>query len=539
MIEKLLENWLDNASERSYQPVFVQILSGQGYRVVHSTRHTALEYGKDVLAVAPTGEGCAFQLKGQPGGKLGLSEFRTDIQPQLIQLMSQPVVFPGFPSKPHKAFLVSNGYFEEEVQRAVDDLNRGSYPSKVSLITRGDLLQWSRELGVSLWPAELEDSRLLLELFLSSPTDLFPASKLSTLISKVLALGIDEKVGSKAEFLRRVTSAALLTGIVTAGFAETTNHFAVACAWALFSVSILAAAEKHEISPDGAAHEALLLAEAAAADALAELWSEVNERRHLVEGNAFADPEVYGWRYTTLLGALTCLALFDDARHVLSDEDSNALRRWLMRHHENVDLWGEGALGCIVPWLIWLRKHDATLRSDLEIANLAEVVVARNQSRSPSPLASPYYSFEQVARFNLRLGKLRERTLLEGETFAGSSFTAELLVHLMVRTNLKQRCKHIWSDFTRLSHRTCVPDHSWEYCCLRVALGVSQTKLYPYTYNWDDLKREALSSEKLEVPVELATRPWLLALWWQVAPHRCTTPATHALADAVLPEWGT
>lgn len=53
MIEKLLENWLDSASERSYQAVFVQILSAQGYRVVHSTRHTALEYGKDVLAIDP------------------------------------------------------------------------------------------------------------------------------------------------------------------------------------------------------------------------------------------------------------------------------------------------------------------------------------------------------------------------------------------------------------------------------------------------------------------------------------------------------
>ena len=62
MIEKLLENWLDSASERSYQAVFVQMLSAQGYRVVHSTRHTALEYGKDVLAIDQDGNGCAFQV---------------------------------------------------------------------------------------------------------------------------------------------------------------------------------------------------------------------------------------------------------------------------------------------------------------------------------------------------------------------------------------------------------------------------------------------------------------------------------------------
>lgn len=134
MIEKLLENWLDSASERSYQAVFVQMLSGLGYRVVHSTRHTVLEFGKDILALAPDGTGCAYQLKGNPGGKLGLSQFRSEIQGQLVQLMSQPVIYPGFPSGPHRAFLVSNGYFEEEVHRAVDDLNRGPYPSKVELI---------------------------------------------------------------------------------------------------------------------------------------------------------------------------------------------------------------------------------------------------------------------------------------------------------------------------------------------------------------------------------------------------------------------
>lgn len=70
MIEKLLENWLDSASERSYQPVFVQMLVADGYRVLHSSRHCLLEYGKDILAIAPDGVGCAFQLKGDPKGRM-------------------------------------------------------------------------------------------------------------------------------------------------------------------------------------------------------------------------------------------------------------------------------------------------------------------------------------------------------------------------------------------------------------------------------------------------------------------------------------
>lgn len=265
MIGKLLENWLDSASERSYQPVFVQMLSAQGYRVVHSTRHQALEFGKDVLAIAPDGRGCAYQLKGNPGGKLGLDQFRSEIQPQLVQLMSQAVIFPGFPSEPHRAYLVSNGYFEEEVHVAVQSLNQGPYPSKVSLISRGNLLDWCQKLGALLWPSELDDTRLLLDLYLSDPRNVLPAEKLARLIGKVLALEpLQATLTKQPEFQRAVTSAALLTGIATSSFAETQNHFAVVSAWTLLAVTVIAAGQKHGFNISGAALETLQLAEAAA-----------------------------------------------------------------------------------------------------------------------------------------------------------------------------------------------------------------------------------------------------------------------------------
>jgi len=246
VIEKLLENWLDSASERSYQPVFVQMLSAQGYRVVHSTRHTALEFGKDVLAIAPDGKGCAYQLKGNPGARLTLNQFRNEVQPQLIQLMSQPVVFPGYPSGPHISYLVSNGYFDEEVQRAIDDLNRSNYLSKVNLISRGDLLRWCKKFGSSLWPSELKDTRLLLEIFLSNTRNILPTEMLSRLIGKVLSIHEpDAKLSGQAEYYRVVTSAALLTGIATSGFTEADNHLAVVSAWTLLVLNVIAAGEKH------------------------------------------------------------------------------------------------------------------------------------------------------------------------------------------------------------------------------------------------------------------------------------------------------
>ena len=156
MIEKLLENWLDSASERSYQPVFVQMLVADGYRVLHSSRHCLLEYGKDILAIAPDGVGCAFQLKGDPKGRMKVDEFRKSIQPQLVQLLAQRPSYPGFPREPHRAYLVSNGQFEEEVQIAAREMD--GYLAKLELWSRGHLLDACLRHAKTLWPGELTES---------------------------------------------------------------------------------------------------------------------------------------------------------------------------------------------------------------------------------------------------------------------------------------------------------------------------------------------------------------------------------------------
>jgi hypothetical protein len=454
--------------------------------------------------------------------------------------MSQAISFAGFPEGVHRSYLVSNGYFEEEVHRAVEDLNKAPYVSKVSLISRGQLLKWSEDLGAALWPSELADTRVLLELFLADVNDLLPVPKLADLLQKVLLLDLElGQIESKAEFARRVTSAALLTGVATGGFAEAGNHLAVASAWTLFAVSLVGASEKHAMQVEEAVLQTLELAEVAICDALADLLDEVRARPYLVEGNAFADPEVWSWRYTTVLGALSCLAIADDSRHFLSEDEREFLGDWLARKHDGIDVWSEAAIANLVPWLTWSRKHVPTIKPDFEIAALCELVVARNQPRSKAPLPTPYYSFEEVARS--RMG-LQTEGALEGpggETFAGSSFTAELLLHLLVRTNLKQKCKSLWADFTRLSHRSYVPDHGWQYCRFRSREGAEQTKHYRFTYEWKELKEEARAAPQGEIPRELAHRSWLLAMWWQVAPHRCSTNASHALIDAVIPRWGT
>ena len=539
MIEKLLENWLDSASERSYQAVFVQMLNAQGYRVVRSTRHNVLEFGKDILAIAPDGIGCAFQLKGNPGGRIGLSQFRSEIQPQLVQLMTQPVVYPGFPEGTHRSYLVSNGYFEEEVIVAVQQLNlNSSYPSKVELISRGELLPWCHDFGVKLWPSELSDTRTLLEIYLSDPKDQLPKKQLFEMLSIVLNLdGLEAKRLKRPALDRALTSAALLTGIVTAHFAESENHYAVVESWVLFSALLIATTKKHAFKVNGTILETLRLAENNAYEALLQLWREVSSKKYLVEGNVFTDPEVYGWRITTLMGLLSSFALANEKLSLLNDDESEALHKWLKNPPKPIDLWGEAAVASLLPWMVWLRKNDATLRPDNEIYALSNAVITRNQSNSDVPLAAPYYDFSEVGKHQFQLLKMGEGSLSERETFAGSAFTAQTLMHLMVRTKNKSKCKELWPNFSRISHRGLDFDEGWHYCLLKVRAGVENTHIYPSTYKWTNLKSDALELTSY-IPEAMSERPSLLSLWWQVAPHRLNSVSAFTFIESVLPKWG-
>jgi hypothetical protein len=535
VIEKLLENWLDSASERSYQAVFVQMLSAQGYRVMHSTRHTALEFGKDVIAVDPEGVWCAYQLKGTPGGKLGLSEFRAQIQPQLVQLMSQPIVFPGFHGGGHRSYLVNNGEYQEEVIRAVDDLNRNSaYPSKVTLIARGNMLRWCKEFGVALWPSELEDTKALLELFLSDPRDILPAEKLSILLEQILRLRKEDEgpIGAP-EFERRVTSAALLTGIATSPFGEAGNHLAMISAWALFAISVIASVEKNSHRLKGAIERTLALAEAAIGEALALMWQEVQENSILVEGNALAEPEVRGWRITTLMGILSTLAFLDEEKKCLQPESMEKLCEWLKQPPGGCTIWGEAASAPLAIWIYWLLSHGEQEKAKTELKALASVVIARNAPKSMEALATPYYTWPEVLAKGVGPEFQGWSPAMGREGFAGNSYTAEAIYHMLVRLDQKQECQELWRLFSIMAHHVCLHDEPYQFCLLRMPTGINQTRIYPESYTWLDLQTEARAASPGFFPAYLLARPWLMALWWQVAPFRFTSASSVLLATSL------
>jgi len=54
-----------------------------------------MEMGKDVLAIAPDGMPCAFQLKGADSGKITLSKWRDDLSRQIVPLTQTKIIHPS------------------------------------------------------------------------------------------------------------------------------------------------------------------------------------------------------------------------------------------------------------------------------------------------------------------------------------------------------------------------------------------------------------------------------------------------------------
>lgn len=512
MLEKLLENWLDSASELSYQQVFVQMLSASGYTVLHSTRHCLLEFGKDVLAIAPDGVGCAFQLKGQPRKQMTVGEFRKDIQPQLVQLMSQPPAMPGFPPGIHRSYLVSNGNFGEEVQVAVAQMNGAPYPSKLELWSRGKLLEMALSTSTKLWPSEIDDTRRLLDLYMADTADQLPLDLLAGMLSSVLLLDRLDSESDKpsvSELSRVASSAMWAASIALSPFALRENHQAVAVGWTVTRVMLQAMFEKSGGKCEVSQH--FELSERVILDALAALWAEVSQKAHLTMPPGLEDSVIYEWRVGTLQGLLSSLHLANESQPLLGPEEHEALGAWLMLERDAPDLWGEAAVACELSHLLVLLKIGDYGRVVTKLASLAAAIIASNQTDSAAALSSPYY--DATASYLAQLSLEVEES--DKETFAGASYMARVLLLALAAMGEKSQCKRLWPDFSKLSHRYFLQAEAWMYLVPSSRWGRDVTRIYANTYEWSALVEEA---DGLRCPANLPV--WLLTMWWQACPHR-------------------
>lgn len=517
MLERVIENWLDNSSERSFQQPYCYMLSAEGHTIIHSTRHSAMEMGKDIITIGPDRTPCAFQLKA---GNISLAKWRNEVSSQIDDLVCGQINHPSVDTlQHHKSYLVTNGNIEEEVSRAIDDRNRAwasqnqSY-RHLETIVRGELLEKSQKLGTDLWPSELTDIRTLLEMFLENGKGVLPKEKLASLFESLFLLD-NEEAPSEPRCRRMIASAALLCAVATSSFTNKNNYVAEIEAWVLYIAYVLALAERRGLSVNTYKGE-LNIATGTLYNSLANLCNEIRERKNLLEGDFLEDSYVYDVRVTWLLGLMSIYALWRRKDAIDKEETDNFLREFCKEKRNRLKLWGEAAIPQFLAFFWYFRKIDATPEPDFRILyGLISSICQLNHPTGETFLANPYYEAEEILPY---IWGLTEEPLME--TFTGNSYALEGLVHLYVRRNWKQTMKSLWPGVTRLASVFFEPDNFWDFYRWRNKDGAVKIVFPKHTQEWEELKALSLESEGACIPPTIKNDPILLLLFLCVYPHR-------------------
>ncbi|TCV45239.1 hypothetical protein [Agrobacterium tumefaciens] len=564
MQEKLIEHWLDSINERGYQAAFLQMLAGEGHAVVHSTRHMSIEFGKDVVSIDPDGVPCAFQLKGNPGGRLTLSQFR-EIKGQVDELVEQPIRYPGIPEIPHKCFLVTNGEVEEEVQRAIDDLNLGYerrrfHPnSRLRLISRGMLLDMAVKHSTTFWPESFSVHEKLIRYYSDEGTGSLNLELLSQGLDDILKISGDGPTLGRLEFGRREISAALFVSFATKNFANKQNHTSVASAFVTLFISLKCAHARHLTEGDRTFSPTQSAVRDAFFSAIIDLAEELGEKVGVLKGASAEDNEEvdlnrlylttgalsdqFLWRVralsTVAMLSILLIEIKDPIQQIELSESGREAALALTRHDTTThQIWGEGAIPQMLCLIYSWHRYDPSLRGNLAEYGLLQFLTGTVlKSGGKGFLASPYHRDEQVIRDLLppALGIRQERIRLE--VLPKSSYFAEALFQCFVRSNLKSFAKGLWPDLTRISHHSFVHRYPWEYCLWRIDEGDNLTRQLPHRQQWADLQIEASRIDTPGIPHALRSDPVMLLAFITFFPHRASPEVLRYLHFAICGTW--
>jgi hypothetical protein len=537
VLARLIEAWTDSVSERAYQATFCHMLIHRGHRILHNTRHGALEFGKDIVTVDAEGVPCAFQLKGHPGNRLRKREY-AELLPQIDELVRQPILYPGAPRKRHRAFLVTNGEVEEEVQVAVAALSNSlttSASRSLELISRGTFISWALDLEDSLWPTHVDDLACLFSLLAESGSGFVSLERLDRLLRPILGLTDtpQDKAPSSAEIERRIASESLMMPVALRAYALKNNHWALATGWCSCAAYAIAASERFQVR-SARINQFIDLAEQAGMAALRELAAELVDARH-VGPRRFAEIPYFKTRHTLLCGVLALVWFLEQSENSSSDL-CRSISRYLREHAAKAELWGEAAVPQMLMTCWCLAEIDPSPRADGMLARLLQDVIERSLNRRSQPMYGVHYDAEAVLTHR-HADLLRPvDDPLEGEDEHPASFFAEGLLQIAARRNLKCTCKATWKAYSHVLLRRFSPKESWQSLVYRTEQGALYESHPPKRKAWPDLVTEA-HAPSLEVAPDLRNRPFLLALFALVFPHRASTALIRELASNFDSSW--
>jgi len=511
MIERIVENWLTKVNEKSFQAPFCQMLIGEGYKVVHLSRHGPFEEGKDVLAIAPDGTPCAYQLKGSDGGKITQKEW-AKYADQIARLVEIPIKHPSIDeSQNRRVYFVTNGELDEEVRVEITNRNadrkRRQYP-ELSTILKGELLARFSNIHTDLWPMQLTSEKELLELYLADGTGYLDKPKFAGFLETLLLNGDTTK---KIEGQRNLASAALFASYALSPFTIAENNIAIVEGWVIFLACLIAFVEKNHLDEKNW-RDTVHIAEGAIEMALFDLTEELQKRTDFITGNSLVDAPFIRGRITCLLGFVSAYILL-----MVQQKPDTKIDEWfsnfLITNQRLLLLWGEYATPQFMAIYWALKPLGYSILADRLIFSMLKGIIEQNINKNGIP--DPYHPLSEVVLTSLGLSDTQHE-----ETYKGRSYSLDSLIQLLARRGYRGALAENWRQITLLHFAEFEPETAWQYCLWHCEDGVFHETMPKAPQSWKELVDKASSINLEKIPTYFLDNPAILLLFLLVYPHR-------------------
>jgi hypothetical protein len=485
-MERVVENWLTNASERSYQTSFCHLLNCMGYAVVHSTSHGPAEEGKDVIAVGNRGRIMAFQLKR---GNVSVPVWR-DIQGEIQELTELPIRHPSIPrGSRHCPVLVTNGYINEHVLNRIDKMNeqlsfRGFRP--LETWAGSQLLMDFKRQTHGVLPEEMIDVHRLLGFMISRGDEPLDKGEFDLLLKSVLPLSPTGREPSKATASQHIRTSAVVAEYALAPADRRMNSFAKIEAYTMLFCYIRALVLRTRVRPT-AWRPTVSLIEEALDGAVLQLFEEARTQDDFGQGDPMSNLVVSPYRKALVAGALAAHGLWCmlGGGTRWAKERSQEMVEQVLRCSQGAALPSEGFVPAQFLASEFLRYsgHIGTANAIFK-SLLIHSILRKQPGKKFKPLWSPYVPLEEAVLRDL--GKEPDHIISESGQI--ESYTGYPLVLLAAARFLKQDLRDLWYAITSLDFCQYASEHKWQMLLWdNKQTGTLLEKIVPQPQKWGSL----------------------------------------------------
>jgi len=480
-----------------------------------------LELGKDVLAIDPGGQLMAYQLKGNPSGRLTISQWQK-LLPQINTLVYQPVSHPAIkPGTIHTPVLVTNGEINEDVNAAIVAYNAdlsATLPRRNPLQTmaRGQLLKFIIDSADTVWPVDIQVQRNILNMFSSAGDDELPMKEFIDILGEVFQGGYAETA---------IPSVHLVTAILASNWIAHENYFELVKMYVLLTVSSVcyqARWKKQRARDKKFIDEMIFDVRTHLRSFIDDLATNFKAGHPLLNKDVFAEFAYYHPRKKMISGLASAALLDRDL--VLNRDTWDYLWELVCKaKHSSFMLW-EG----IIPYCLaefWaLSNIQGTKEPDIRLVGLINGILTSNDTEDSEQrqLPGPYYTLCDVVEWKYKIALQNLRSDIDRDSHYRRSWFADALFLLLVRRNYKSMCKYLWPALTKFVHvRTRLPD-AFSFGPAKCDSALSEDKIIDVTHakSWSDAVTEASQTPTPLIPPELLMRPALTLLYCLFVPQR-------------------